>query len=177
MGLKDLVGKRTGRPRGARTSPRVRRDILWAYRHLEDPEAKAPSPGARLWAEHARRQPGRFLACVLRVDTAGAREADDEGDGVGPGREPDGTGGPTGDSLSGTPPHRIRKVFVSAQHFLWRLTGDGAAWVSNLPRDAYVVGCEKDPSRDGIVLTLHSDEFPPVAAGEAIPELTALYAR
>jgi hypothetical protein len=67
MALKDLIGKRTGRPLGSRTSSRVRRDILWAYNNLDKPDTKPPSPGAQMWAEMARREPDQFLACVARV--------------------------------------------------------------------------------------------------------------
>jgi len=64
MALKDLDGKRTGRPPGAKTASRVRRDILWAYNHLDKPDAKPPSPGALMWPECARKDPGLFLPCA-----------------------------------------------------------------------------------------------------------------
>jgi len=67
MALKDLEGKRTGCPPGARTSSRVRRDILWAYNHLDKADAKPPSPGAVMWAECARKDPGRFLTGFCRL--------------------------------------------------------------------------------------------------------------
>ena len=57
--------------KGARTTSRVRRDILWAYSNLDNPDAKPPSPGAKMWAEHAREQRGHFLACVVRLDSSG----------------------------------------------------------------------------------------------------------
>jgi hypothetical protein len=177
MGIKDLEGKRTGRPRGAKTTSRVRRDILWAYRNLGNPDAKPPSPGAKLWADLARQQPGQFLACLVRFETAEGQDLASEGEGAGPGREMDGTGGATGNGWGGKPPQRVRKLFVDADHLITRLTSDGSAWVSNLPRGAYVVGGETDPSRDGIVFTIHSDTFPPVAEGEPIPEISPVFSR
>lgn len=171
MGLKDLEGKRTGRPRGAKTTSRVRRDILWAYRNLDNPDAKPPSPGAKMWAEHARKQPAHFLGCVVRVETAGDQEADSEGEGGLPDGVPNGTGEPSGKGLAGKAPQRLRKLLIGAQHLLGRLTRDGGSKVANLPRDAYVVGCESDSSRDGIYLIIYSATFPPVEEGQAIPEL------
>jgi hypothetical protein len=44
MGLQHLEGKRTGRPRGSKTSPLVDRDVRWAYRNLGTPDAVPPSP-------------------------------------------------------------------------------------------------------------------------------------
>src|SRR5262249_14376018 len=95
-----------------------------------------------------------------------------EGAGAGPGREADGTVGSTSNGVEGKPPQRVRKLFVDGQYLLIRLTGDGSAWISNLSRDAYVVGCEPDPTRDGIVLLIQSETFPTIAEGETIPELT-----
>jgi len=40
MALKDLEGKRTGRPRGAKTT--AKRDILWTYCNLGKVDAKPP---------------------------------------------------------------------------------------------------------------------------------------
>jgi hypothetical protein len=87
MALKDLEGKRTGRPRGAKSTSRVRRDILWAYNHLDKPDAKPPSPGAKMWAKLARKEPVRFLAHVAR------NEAPRKVQSKQPGNEAKGTGG------------------------------------------------------------------------------------
>jgi hypothetical protein len=127
-----------------------------------------------MWAEHARTEPSHFLACVLRVETAGGLDADSE-DRLG--RKPDGTGGPAANGCGGKPPQKVKSLFVDGSHLLMRLTGDGTAWISNLPRDAEVVDCKPDPSRDGIVLTIYSESFRPIPEGEVIPELAAEYSR
>jgi hypothetical protein len=54
MALKDLEDKKTDRLRGGKNISRVRRDILWAYNHMNKPDAKPPSEGAKMWAELAR---------------------------------------------------------------------------------------------------------------------------
>jgi hypothetical protein len=172
MGLKDLEGKRSGRPPGARSTSRVKRDILWAYRNLDKPDAKSPSAGARMWAEHARRDPGHFLACVLRADTAGQSDAEAA---LLPKR--DVSGGPSGNGTTGKIPQKVKNFFIGGCHLLGRLTRDGSAWISNLPGDAEVVGCKPDPSRDGVILTIFSESFRPIPEGEVIPELTVEYAR
>src|SRR5262249_11515682 len=92
MGLKDVEGKRSGRPRGAKTSSRVKRDIMWAYRNLANPDAKPPSAGAMLWANLARQQPGHFLACLVQLETPGGQDLASAGKCEGAGREPDRAG-------------------------------------------------------------------------------------
>jgi hypothetical protein len=183
MSVEHLHGKRTGRPRGSKSTSPWRRDALWAYRHLGRPDAQPPSELAKLLLALGREQPDRLFACLALLDDPGHpaeqpnREAGGsaEADPTTGGRSPDPQS--SGNDLGGKPPQKVRKLFVDARHLLARLTGDGGAWVSNLPRGAYVVGCETDPGRDGIVLLIHSEAFPPVAEGEAIPELTAEYAR
>src|SRR5436305_1269771 len=128
MGLKDLEGKRTGRPRGAKTTSRVRRDILWAYRNLDNPDAKPPSPGARMWTELARTQPGHFLACVVKVDTAGEREADGEGESGVPSPEPEETGGLTLSLLGGKSPRRLKTMTLCWQTLVLHLGGEFVPW-------------------------------------------------
>jgi hypothetical protein len=175
MALEHLNGRRTGRPRGAKTRSRALRDIRWAYNHLGKPDAKPPSPGAKLWADLALSGPARFLTCVANLEAAGESKGQGPGERQAP--EPGGPEAPTGNGSSAKPPLRIRKLFLDAQHLLLRLTGDGTAWVSNLPRGAYIVGAQADPSREGIVFTLYAETFPPVTAGNAIPELTAEFSR
>jgi hypothetical protein len=172
MGLKDLEGKRTGRPPGARSTSRVKRDILWVYRNLDKPDAKPPSAGARMWAEHARKDPGHFLACVLRADTGAHSDAE-----MGLVPKPDVIGGSAGIGTTGKTPQRVKNFFIGGCHLLQRLTRNGSAWIANLPRDAEIVGCKPDSSRDGIVFTVYSESFRPIPQGEVIPELEVDYAR
>jgi len=170
MGLKDLEGKRTGRPPGARTTSRVRRDIMWAYKNLENPDAKPPSPGAKMWAKHAREQPAHFLACVAMVDAAG--QQDGEGDGGADG-EPAQTDEPR--VMHGHRSQRIKRLFVPWKHLHLCLTGGRLDWIWNIPRDSELVSGAVVPERGGVVLTIHSYEFPYVAEGAPIPEPQSVY--
>jgi len=161
-GLMDLE-KRPGRPGrrpGSKTSSRVKRDIIWAYRNLDKPDARPPSAGAKMWAQLARTQPAHFLDCVLRVDTAGEPRA------VG---EAHGAGGTASDS-----PTRRLKTIAVRETCLFDFLSEG--WpnynnVINPPPDAHVVGCEADTSQRRIGLIISSATFPEVAEGEEIPEL------
>jgi hypothetical protein len=150
MALKDLEGKRTGRPPGAKTTSRVKRDIAWAYRNLDNPDAKPPSTGARMWLEHARQEPGHFLDCVLTADA-----------------EPEPAANP-----SYKLPRRIRRLVMGARHLLLRLTRDDIKWISNLPKDTQIVGCDRD-GEGRIVLVVYSEGFLPVLDGQPIPEFPA----
>ena len=71
---------------------------------------------------------------------------------------------------------RLKKLFVPSLHFRVRLLMQRGPWLARrLPVDFCIVGCEVDRARDGIMLTLHSDEFPEVLEGQLIPEITPDY--
>jgi hypothetical protein len=171
MAIEHLVGKRSGRPPGARSRSRVKRDLNWAYRHLDKPESVPPSAGAKRWSELARSHPEVFLACVAMFDTAGGQPTVDA-NGKLPHVEPNWIGEPPGNGSGRKPLRRLRKIFICSAQLLSRLTSDGCARISGFPRDASVVGCDTDPARDGMILILYSDSFSPVADDVPIPELT-----
>lgn len=64
---------------------------------------------------------------------------------------------------------RIKLLFVPARVLALRLTALKGPWVENLPRDAEIVGCQRDHAR-GFALTVRSATFPRIAGGTAIPE-------
>ena len=160
MALKDLEGKRTGRPRGARTTSRLRRDAAWAYRHLDHPDARPPSPGAKMWAQLAREEPGRFLSCVALLE------------GEGPGQDRDG-----GAEEKVTPAGRLMKLFVHQRQLVAWLTGDETSRIENLPPGFEVVGGEAAADGKGLFLTIRSESFPDVVEGEGVPQFAAVYGR
>src|SRR5262245_21007884 len=89
MGLQHLEGKRTGRPTGSKTTSSVRRDMMWAYQHLDDADAKPPSAGARMWADLARSQPSSFLSCLVSLEAGTQPKAKSEGNLTEPNRKGD----------------------------------------------------------------------------------------
>jgi hypothetical protein len=149
MAFQDLEGKRTGRPRGAKTSSRVWRDLMWVYRHLNT-DAKPPSPGARLWLELARNNPGEFLRCVLEADRKASRQ--------------------TRETLRAA--RRVRKLFVPWNHLVHYLVGGRAPTISNLPTCFGCLSAAYDPVRQGLVFTIESGTFSPAPVGEEIPEFS-----
>jgi hypothetical protein len=160
MALQDLNGKRTGRPRGAKTSSRVRRDLMWVYRNLHT-DAKPPSPGARLWLELARTNPGEFLRCVLEADRRATRTPSSQ---------------PTDPNEVLSAARRVRKLFVPWNHLVQYLAGGRAPSVSNLPGCFACLSAAYDPARQGLVLTIESGAFSPAPAGQEIPEFPSLFA-
>jgi hypothetical protein len=179
MALKDLDGRRTGRPKGAKTTSRVRRDILWAYRNLDKPEARPPSAGAKLWAALARDEPARFLACLARLEAQPAADPR-AGAARGPvaaGETPGGGAESAIGAVAGRP-LRAQRLFVPEQRLTQCLAGDHWLRITNLPVDClHVIASEADPARGGVWLTIVSPLFEPVPAGEPIPAFTAQWLR
>jgi hypothetical protein len=150
---------------------------MWAYRHLDDADAKPPSAGARMWADLARHQPSHFLSCVVSLEAGTEPKAKSEGNLTEPNLQGDTAEGRSVGPPNRKLPKRVRSFFMDFNHVLLRLTMDRIAVVSNLPRGANIVGCKADPSRDGALFIVHSDSYPPVLDGEPIPELTPEYSR
>jgi hypothetical protein len=162
MAIKDLEGKRIGRRRGSRSRPPWERDLRWAYKNLGKPDAEPPSDLARSLRELGREHPDKFYS-LLQAPAA---------------NEPNGIrSGNNGAASDSKLPQRVRRISIDARHLMSRLTKDGSAVVSNLPRDAYIVACEEESARDELVLTIYSDSFPPVEAGAVIPEIALEYRR
>ena len=153
-----LEGKRTGRPKGTGHRSRLLHDMRWAYETIGEPEARPPTAGAKYCKDWILRDPTSFLALLGTL----------EGEG-GPARE----SVTTANKSEKKAPQNVRKVFVHAQHLRSRLTANNTSFLSNLPHDAYIIGVEADPSRDGFLFTIHSNKFFPVESGKVIPEMEA----
>jgi hypothetical protein len=113
-----------------------------------------------------REGPDRLVSCVALLEPLEDRAAAPEPEAAPRNESPP-------DAAGANPPRTLMKLYVDSGHLLSRLARNGAAYIANVPQNAYVVGCEIDPTRDGILLTLHSKAFPPVAEGAPIPELPA----
>ena len=162
MGIEHLNGRRTGRRPGQKSRPAWERGLLWAYKHLDQIEAKPPSELAGRLLALGRDAPDRLFACLALLDALDARRGQaDRGDPLPPLRA----------VRTAEQPERLRKLFVGARHLLDCLTGAAATWVGNLPEGAYLVGCESAPGRDGLFLVFYSNRFPPVALGAPVPEI------
>jgi hypothetical protein len=179
MALKDLDGRRTGRPKGSRTTSRVRRDILWAYRHLDKPGARPPSAGARLWAALAREHPARFLACVARLEAQAPDPGQPNGTTHGLARRDAGVppAAPGGGAVNGAGRLlRVKRLFVPGPLLAQCLSGGHGLRVANLTADCMrIVASEADVGREGVWLTIASELFDPVPAGQPVPEFRAAW--
>jgi hypothetical protein len=155
MAIKDLEGKRTGRRLGSKSRPPWERDLRWAYKNIGKPDAEPPSEFARGLRELGREHPDKLFDLLRAGPTANGTQDNDDS----------------------TPiePQRVRGIAIDSRHLLARLTKDGIALLANLPRDAYIVGCQEGPADDEIVLHIHSDTFPPTKPGAAIPKIALEY--
>src|SRR5260221_14723874 len=71
MGLKDVEGKRTGRPRGSKSRPPWIRAARWAIKNLDNPDAVPPTPLARRLVALGREQPESLVICLATLDASG----------------------------------------------------------------------------------------------------------
>ena len=69
----------------------------------------------------------------------------------------------------------IKILVVPLSHFRARLADPRGTWVINLPGDWRIVACELDLSRSELLLTIYSEWFAVVQAGEPIPEFRPEY--
>jgi len=175
MALEDLEGKRTGRPPGARTTSPVRRDILWAYRNLDKPDVKPPSPGAKMWLDLARQEQGRFLSCIAlfeasRQEDPSQEEASQPMEVPVPAQEP--PKAPArgfGDSKT----RRVMSKILREDEILSLIEHRPGATGSRsrVPYDAHVVDCEANVSQRVFHVFIASETFREVPEGQPIPDL------
>ena len=67
----------------------------------------------------------------------------------------------------------LQTLFVPLSHFLAQIGKAQSPWVPNLPLQFEIVDAHMDPHRGGLVLTLYSESFRDVKAGEEVPEFPA----
>src|SRR5438552_16411764 len=108
MGVEHLQGKRTGRPRGSKSTPAWARDVRWVQKHLGQPAATPPTPLAGLLLNLGREHPEKFVACLTLADPLLPQAAPPERDAdVTP---PQDTGSEDGRSPGYSPSRRLKAV-------------------------------------------------------------------
>jgi hypothetical protein len=75
MSVEHLEGKRTGRPRGSKSSPLWLRAARWALRNLDSPDAVPPSALARRLVALGRKRPDRLVLCLDTLEAARQKRA------------------------------------------------------------------------------------------------------
>ncbi|HEV3144953.1 MAG TPA: hypothetical protein VGZ47_13770, partial [Gemmataceae bacterium] len=154
MGLMDLVGKRTGRPRGSKTKSRVKRDMQWAYCNMGKPNAEPPTAGAKMWLDLARSDQGRFLDYVVRLETVVETKHEGKVEQLLATWNPDEAGNTQ--ILNQGPPARVVKMFVPNEHALKYLRGEPVPPIDNFTSSTRIVGCQMQNHGKGIILILTS---------------------
>jgi len=199
MSLKDLEGKRIGRPAGSRNAPPWLRAARWVLGHLDEPGAEAPTPLARLLAEQARQDLVKFLLALDSMERAqrgqqagnGVVHADQVGNsqlgrsvGQVDGRNdtPKGDAPPSSVSapqqappksppVQSPPARRVKRLIVSGKDLVqWLLGQREPPWLRFLPGCFDLVGCTLNKSGDANLL-VKSWTFEPVAEGEEVPTI------
>jgi hypothetical protein len=178
MGVEHLQGRRTGRPRGSKTTPPWVRDARWVYRNLDSPDAVPPSPLAGLLLTLGREHPDRLAVCLARMSSNHGAER--------PNAEPDKPHGKAispaalvvAEEDSATEPVRAQRVFVPAARLMQCLVGENRVRITNLEFDCVdIIAAEFDRKQNGVWLTISSGMFPPVPSGTRVPEFDATWRR
>jgi hypothetical protein len=165
MGVEQLEGKRTGRPRGRKSRPRWQRDLEWAYRHLGQ-DVEPSSAGAKYFLDLAKERPGEFLACLAQLDKVSDRKPESSAPATMPAEQQEPI---PAIAKVAQKPMRAKMAFLSLDRL--GLLLKGAERVVSLPDDTKVIAASLDRGRCGLVLTLRSSSFPLVDAGQPIPQL------
>jgi hypothetical protein len=156
MPLEHLQGKRTGRPRGSKSSSPLKRDLRWACRNLGK-DVEPPSDGAKFWSEMARNEPEKFVRALTELDAAITRSAGEK---------------PRSAPQPGIPVARAgqrrKTVFLTETEIH---TAVNAFCKVKLPAGARLVGCAMVQERGGFLFTVFSKSFDQLAEGVPIPEL------
>jgi hypothetical protein len=153
MSVAHLEGRRTGRPRGSRSTPPWKRDALWAYRHHDDRDAVPPSEFARRLREQAWERPDLLLAALALLDGQPSRE------------EVGGAEIRTADE----PTDGVMRLSVSMAGLVaWAQGHPEPLWMSRLPEGCDVAGVVLNRARRRIVLTFRHNSFPAVPGGQPV---------
>jgi hypothetical protein len=174
MGLEHLDGKRTGRPRGARSAPWLR-DLRWAYRNLGG-DAEPPSDLAKRLLALGREHPDRLVTCLVQLEAVAAQQPEAR-------RAAERTDRKVGEEVDGPgarvegPRGRVKKLRVTEAQLMAYLSGRRYPWIRNLPPAVEIVACEREPGGKAVfVLTLRAEAFPLVAEGQEVPEFEVEFA-
>jgi hypothetical protein len=206
MSTEHLQGKRTGRPRGAKSRLPVRRDAWWAYRNLAKPDAVPPSALAARLLALGREHPDRLALCLAKLDALAREAARRERKTASPKerqpapiaaaqpelkakstppisaspapppastRQPKNGDGTTLQLPDHRQPRNVRTVFMPHRFVVQALM----RYRASISWDINVIACKVDPDRQGVVFTISSAQFTPVAEGQPIPELAPRFAR
>jgi hypothetical protein len=77
MGIAQLQGKRTGRPRGSKSTSPALRGLLWASRHVGK-NVEPPTEAARYWLRLAQERPEAFVVALAALEVAKQRPRADQ---------------------------------------------------------------------------------------------------
>src|SRR5262245_47121001 len=70
---------------------------------------------------------------------------------------------------------KLNTLFVPLGDLHQFLAGRKHPWQINLPRDVEIVSSHLDSERNGVLFTIHSDQFADVQVGEPIPDFKGAY--
>jgi hypothetical protein len=170
MGVEHLVGKRTGRRPGSKSMPPWKRDALWVYQNLDNPDAVPPSPFARALLTMAREDADRLLACLIMVSALEQNSAM-------PNRGPSDAQAvePVATPLDDGKPRNLQRLHILERLLFSILRGEQRRWYFKIPDDARLVACERQGN--AVEVLIRSEMFPVVPEGEPIPSVEDFFDR
>jgi len=157
MSVAHLQHKRTGRPRGSKSSSPLKRDLMWAYRNLGK-DVEPPTDGARYWAKMASEQPEKFVAAMKVLDETIRRSRDEPQNG-----KPVARAG-----------QRLKTVVLTEKELL-KILMSRRGW--DVPADGKLVGYALNQARGEVLFTIGSAEFQPLEEEQVVPELGPRFTR
>jgi hypothetical protein len=162
----------------------------WVLGHLDEPKAEAPTPLARLLAEQARQDLGKFLLTVDSMERAHrGQKVGLNSKGTDNGQQEQQPSKENGDapplavstpqqaqspSLAAPatptqPSRRVKRLVLPA----WRIAAflSGRESPPGLPFRVAIVGCIMDRGQGTVTLTIEAEQFDEVANGARVPTL------
>lgn len=161
MPFDHLQGKRSGRPRGSKSSSPVKRDLAWASRNLGKDDVVPPTPGALFWLNLARHDPARFVDAVVAMDAATKRSG-----------EQNRRSEPQPSNPVARAGQRRKTIFLTEKEVCAAFNTFSG---TKLPAGARLVGCEM--VEGGFNFTVFSKTFERLAEGQPFPELRPKFAK
>ncbi|HKI36599.1 MAG TPA: hypothetical protein VKA46_32380 [Gemmataceae bacterium] len=170
MSVEHLMGKRTGRRPGSKSTP-WRKAALWAFRHLNDGDhATPPSEFARRLRDQAREDPAQLLTALALLDgsacvlPAGGDDADEPD----PGRRNGQKATDTGASVA--PVGGIRKLSVPVVGVInWANNFGEPTWMARVPQSFEILNVVLQRPQRRLILTIRAPSIQPAPPGQEIP--------
>jgi hypothetical protein len=154
MSVDHLAGRRSGRPRGSKTTPAWVRDATWCYRNLDNPDAEPPSPFAKRLLDQARQRPDLLLVALAQLGCPPRREETSLQQA----------------RMEDAPTSGVRRLSVPVNGLLaWAMGHPAPSWLTQVPDGCELESVALHHTRRRLILTLRDKSFPTTPPGQPVP--------